>query len=1051
MRSKFKWIFALLLAFSMQFSFAQEKTISGTITDSQGLPLPGVSVVVKGTTRGTQTDFDGKYSIAAKQGEVLEFTYVGSKTSTVTVGASSSVNVTMVEDSTVLDVVVVDSYRTTSKRKSAVAATTVTAEAVQGRPNVSFLQSLQSQVAGLNIATSSGSPGTVKIDIILRGLSSVNGHTEPLFVIDGVPANQNVFRGLNNEDIENITVLKDAGATAIYGNRGANGVILVKTKKGSYNSKLTVRYSGSTGFMVMQDEDYDLTNAQNTLLIENRAGRGRGASMSLEQIAGYNSPLTPELAQGLTPDQIRNWGVNTDWKDYFFRTGITKSHNLSFSQGSENVSNFTSFSYFEQEGVLPTTDFKRFTFRTNFTGKSSNEKFTYSTNFTGSFSRRNQIQQETTSALNANVVQNPLQGSLASLPYINPLDYRGSRDLFDTFGTGDFTVTPLILLDYLQEGKIPNRYDEIKILANASGTYKFNDNFSFTTTAGIDYNNSDRIFARNPNSWLAIAATPAGAEYGGIELQSRNRDFAFNFVNKLEYSKTFNDKHTLGVAVFSEYIKANADAFQYQQTGLDPRTWSLGQGSGYIPFNPLTPNFYQRTSSATKAKAGLFSYFASADYDYDSKYGIEATIRRDGSYKFVSDNTWGTFWSVSARWNIDQESFMENSGFDMLKLRGSYGTTGNQNIEAVALGGNALYASNALVRALNSSQTGYMGLPSLGVAVDPNGNPLLGNPLLKWETTAQANIGIDFTFKKRLSGTIDVYRKETKDLFDTNYISAINTVYTMPANTRAKLLNSGVEVLLRYDLFTKGDFKMDLFVNGSYNKNEMKNLIYPDGEDVIFLGNVAHQNGAPIYSYYLVPYIGVNPENGNMLFLDRNNNPTEDPTDEDRRLMDKNQIPKYQGGFGLNASYKGFFVNSSFSFVKDIYRFDFDLNNMSNPINIGNFPVVSDLLNAWTPENPNSNVPRLDAPTANIAAADISDKFLKDASYIRLKNLVVGYDVPAKLLDRTMFKNVKVYTQLENYFTWSKWRGYDVEGLNASNQGGYPAPKAISFGVDLQF
>lgn len=1031
MRSKFKWIFTLLLAFSMQFSFAQEKTITGVVTDVTG-PLPGVNVTVKGTSRNAITDFDGKYSISAKAGEILEFSFLSMETKTAVVGASSTVSVVLVEATNKLTEVVIDSYRTTSKRTSAVAATTVTAEAVQGRPNVSFLQSLQSQVAGLNIATSSGSPGSTKIDIILRGLSSANGNTEPLFVIDGIAANQNVFRGINNEDIESITVLKDAGATAIYGNRGANGVILVRTKKGSYNSKLAVRYSGSTGFMIMQDEDYNLTNARETLSLEKTYGAGKGSTM--------------------TPEEIAAWNIDTDWKDYFFRTGITRTHNLSFTQGGENMSNFTSLSYFEQEGIVPTTDFKRLTFRTNFTGKSSNEKFTYSTNLTGSYSRRNQLQQETTSALNANVVQNPLQATLASLPYIDPNDYRGSRDLLDTYGTGDFTVTPLILLDYLQPGKIPNVYDEIKILANASGTYKFNDNFSFTSTAGIDYNNSSRMFARNPDSWLAYAATPVGAQYGGSELQSTDRDFAFNLLNKLSYNKTFNEKHTLDVSLFTEYIKAHRSVFQYQQTGLDPRTWSLGAGTGYIAFNPATPAFYNKTASALKATAGLFSYFASANYDYDSKYGVEATIRRDASYKFVEDNTWGTFWSVSARWNIDQESFMENSGFDILKLRASYGTAGNQNIQAAAYGSNPLYLSSTLTRDLNSTQTGYTGLPSLGVAIDANGDPNLANTQLKWETTSQVNVGVDFTFKKRLSGTVDVYRKETKDLFDTNYISAVNSVYTLPANTQATLMNSGVEVLLRYDILTKGDFKMDVFVNGSYNKNEYKDLVYSPGENLIPLGNVAQQNGKALYSYYVVPYVGVNPENGNLLFLDRNNNYTEAPTDADRRVTDKNSIPKYQGGFGLNFSYKGFFVNSSFSFVQDIYRFDFDLLNMSNPTAIGNFPVVSDLLNAWTPENPNSNVPSLNAPAANYDAGDsYSDRFLKDASYIRLKNLVVGYDVPAKFLERSMFKNVKVYTQMENFFTWSKWKGYDVEGLNASNQGGYPAPKAISFGVDLQF
>lgn len=1046
MRSKFKWIFALLLAFSMQFSFAQEKTISGTITDSQGLPLPGVAVVVKGTTRGTQTDFDGKYSIAASQNEVLVFTYVGHKTSTVTVGASSSVNVALQEEATSLETVVVDSYRTTSKKRSANAVATITSETMEGRPNVSFLQTLQSQVAGLNIATSSGSPGSAKIDVILRGLSSVNGNTEPLFIIDGVAANQNVFRSFNSEDIERIDVLKDAGATSIYGNRGANGVIVVKTKRGSYNSKLKVRYTATTGFTNLQDHDYKLTNAQQLLTLENIVGAGMGATLTPEQVAGWNSPLTPELSVGLTENQIKYWGTNTDWQKVFFRTGISKNHNLSFTQGSENMTNFTSLSYFDQDGIVPNTGFKRFTFRTNFTGKSADGKFTYGTNLTAAYSKRVQLEQETRTDINANTLQNPLQGLLASQPYLNPAQYVNGQQLFDEFGAPSFEINPFMLMDYLNPENIPSSFEETKILANATATYNFTDALSFTTTMGIDYVLNQRLFARAPQSYLAIVATPAGAQFGGIEQQQTDRDFSFNLVNKLSYNKTFNDKHTVEVSVFNEYIKAHRRAENWTQQGLDPRTWSLGAGTGFVPFNPATPTLYNRIIGGLKRDAGLFSYFATASYDYDSKYGVEATVRRDASYKFIQDNTWGTFWSVSARWNIDQEAFMENSIFDVLKLRASYGTTGNQNVLAAAYGANPLYLANNNVRDLNSSQAGYNNAASLGVAT-------IANVDLQWETTKQANVGIDFTMWKRLSGSLDVYRKKTIDLFDDNYVSAVNQLYTIAANTQSSIINSGVELLLRYDVFKEGDFKLDLFVNGSYNKNEWADLVYPNpANDFIQVAdNFVQQNGSQINTYFVVPYVGVNPDNGNLLFLDRNNNLTETPTNEDRRNSGKSMIPKYQGGFGFNTSYKGFFVNANFSFVADIYRFDFDLLNLSNPASgIGTGPVVSELLNAWTPTNTGSNVPSLTATNIN-AAETFSDRYLVDADYIRMRNLSFGYEFPAKLLDKTLFSGVKFYTQLENYLTWSKWRGFDVEGLNSSNQGGYPSPKVISFGVDLQF
>ena len=1022
MRSKFKWIFTLLLALTIQFSFAQEKTVTGTVSDAGGT-LPGANVVVKGTTRGTQADMDGKYSISAKTGDVLVFSFVGMTDTSVTVGASNTINVTL-QAGVMLTGVVIDGYRTVTKKKSSISQTSISSETFEGRPNVSFLQSLQSTVAGLNIATSSGSPGSSKIDVILRGLGSANGNTEPLYVIDGVPGNQVVFRALNNEDIESINVLKDAGATAIYGNRGSNGVIVIQTKKGKFNSKLQVRVTSTSGFAILQQNNYDQMNSQEALTLEKSRGVGYGAGLTDEEIAA-------------TP--------TTNWRDTFFRTGLTKNQNVSFSQGGENMSNFTSLSYFDQDGIVPTTNFKRFTLRTNFSGKSANDKFTYSTNTTLAYSQRYQLEQETRAGINANVVQNPLQGLLSSMPYVNPDDYVDGAAVYAE--TRPVFRNPLALVDYIQQGVVPNRYNETKILSNASGTYKFTDELSYTVTAAVDYAESIRTFARSPQSFLAIAVRLGTEgtipEYGGVEQITTSRDFGFNFLNRLNYTKVFNEKHTLDVSLFSEYIKAHSSAYSYQQNGLDPRTWSFGAGTGYVAFNAADPSrFYVPTIAGSKAQAGLFSYFATADYDYNGKYGVVATLRRDASYKFVQDNTWGTFWSVSARWNIDEESFMDNSGFDVLKFRGSYGTTGNQNIILGAYGSNPLYLGANLVRELNGTGLAYNGQQGVFPTVIANRN-------LQWETTTQVDLGFDFTYKKRLSGVVDVYRKTTSDLFNTNYISAVNGTYGIDANTDAKLINSGVEVQLNYDIFKKGDFKMDVFVNGSYNKNEWADLVYPGNEDMVFQGNVAQQNGKPLNAFFLVPYLGVNPENGNLLFRGADGKPTEDITDEDRRFIDENFIPTYQGGFGLNASYKGFFLNSNFSFVADIARFDFDLANMSTPTVIGAYPLTRDALDAWSPTNLNGSFPSLDAD--NESFDGISDRYLRDASYIRLKNLVVGYDVPSKFLDKTFLSSVRVYTQMENYFTWSNWRGFDVEGLNASNQGGYPSPKVLSFGLDVQF
>ncbi|MGL2966479.1 SusC/RagA family TonB-linked outer membrane protein [Flavobacterium sp. XGLA_31] len=1031
MRSKFKWIFTLLLAFTMQFSFAQEKTVTGVVSDKTGT-LPGANVVVKGTKRSAQTDFDGKYTITAKAGEVLVFSFTGYNNSTVTVGAANSYNVKLVEESVKLEEVVVDGYRTTKRAKSAVAQTTINAKVLQDRPNANFIQSLQAQVPGLYIAQSSGSPGSNKITSLIRGISSLNGNTEPVYVIDGIAANLQIFRSINPNDIESATVLKDAAATAIYGNRGASGVIVIKTKGGKYDSKLTVKYSGSTGYTTLQQNRYHITDTKEILTLERSLLVGKGGT----QGTGPGGAMTDA--------EINSFPINTNWRDIFFRTGVTTSHDVSFSGGTSKTTNFTSFGYYEQEGIVPNTNFKRFSVRSNFTGKSANDKFNYGTNIYASFSKRNQLDQETRTDINANVLQNPLQGILSSLPYLDPNTYVSGQQLVDDFGAPSFQITPFMLMDYLKEGNVPRLYDETKLNFTANGSYNLTKNLTYSTTAGVDYIQEFRDNARAPQSYLAIVATPAGAEFGGNETQTNNRDFSFDITNKLNYKITLKEKHTIEANLFMQYVKMHRKFWSYAQTGLDPRTWAFGAGTGYIPFNTATPDFYKPAVSAGKVNAGLLSYFGTVDYDYDSRFGIAATLRRDASYRFDERNRWGTFYSVAGRWNISKEKFMDKAKFvDDLKLRVSYGTTGNQYIAGGGGGINPNYLSPNLIRDTNGTSTAYGSAPGLDVAI-------IANPNDKWETTTQTNIGIDFGLFDRLSGSFDVYRKRTDDLFDQINLSAVTSQWSIAGNN-GSLLNKGFELALKYDLVKKGEFKVDLFVNGAYNKATYLTTNLPNNADELGGNSIRYVDGL-LGEYHLAPYVGVNPANGNLLFLDINNNLTENISDADRRKTHKSPFPTYQGGFGFNASYKGFFINSQFSYAADVWRFDFDLTNLSDPTQIGTFPVTNDLLNAWTPTNTNTNVPSLTADPSNLSNGDtFSDRWLRDASYVRLKMFTIGYSVPSKLLQKTGLDTVRIYSNFENYVTWTKWRGLDPESIGGSNQGGYPSPKTVSVGLDIQF
>lgn len=1035
MRSKFKWIFSLLLALSMQFVFAQEKTVSGTVTDQAGA-VPGVNVIIAGTKKGTQTGFDGKYSIKAKQGDVLVFSFIGLETTRITVGNSNTLNVVMKEEAAQkLAEVVVEGYgKTSTKAKSLGASQTVSAKTIEGRPNVNVLQSLQGQLAGANIALASGQPGSNKIDVIIRGVGTLNASSEPLYVIDGVPLTQSFFRNLNQNDIETVSVLKDASATSIYGNRGANGVIVITTKKGDFNSDLSFNLSSSYGISEFRGDKYNLVDAKTHLRLQNQRGDGPGFD-------GTGAGVVVD------PNNIDAYTINTDWKDIFFRTGTTSSQDLSITSGSANVKNFTSFGYFQQDGIIPTSDFKRFTLRSNLSGKSSNDRVTYGLNLTAVYSKRNQLEQETRAGINNNVLQNPLTGYLNSARYFSPSTYVNGQQLFNDFGSPSLEIVPFMLLDLYGKNNAPSFFDEYKTIISGNFGYKITNDLTYRVSAGVDYVEDKRVFAIGPEAYLSVVrAVGAGQPFHGLETQRSNKEFMFTTTNQLNYKKVFGDKHTLDASVYSEYLKAHRRSFFYQQTGLNPLTWYPGAGTGYIPYSTALPLAYAPTVGAARIDAGLFSYFGTVDYDYDSKYGFAGTIRRDASYRFVDDNKWGTFWSVAGRWNISKESFLADNEFvKELKLRASYGTTGNQNVVArdVDSDVSTIFNASQAVRDLNSVQQGYGNAASFGVAT-------FANPDLKWETTSQANIGLDFDFMGRLSGSLDFYKKVTKDLFTSIPISSSNGVTSINGNN-GSLSNKGIELSLRYDVVKSEEFKLSINANGSYNDNEIDDLgVLDNGSGIQRIGaNLANSVGQQANQYNLVPYLGVNPVNGNLLFLDKDGNETEAPTDADRRLTNKSFIPVYQGGFGLDASYKGFFLNAAFAFAAEIYRFDDDYAGLMDIRNINPFPVSRDVLNAWTPTNTNASVPSWDAN--NIDAGDLSDRFLYDASYIRLRNLSVGYNVPAKFLQKTFIKSLRIRLQGENIWTISKWKGFDPESFRSNVTGYFPTPRLYTFGVDVNF
>ncbi|MDQ1857425.1 MULTISPECIES: SusC/RagA family TonB-linked outer membrane protein [unclassified Chryseobacterium] len=914
------------------------------------------------------------------------------------------------------EVVVLGYSKKSTKAKSTAASVTIDSKALENRPNVSFINSLQGNAPGISINSTSGSPGSGKINVMVRGLSSINASTDPLYVIDGLITSASQFRNLNPEDIDNISILKDAQATAIYGNRGANGVVVINTKNAKYNSGLRVTYDMLTSFSVLPKTKYNMLGAKDLLNLEHQYGVGDGGDM--------------------TQDEINAWKTDTDWNKQFFQTAMLQQHTLGITAGGKNINNYTSLGYLNTDGTFRSTDFQRFTLRNNLTGKSDNGKLTFGMQMAVGYSKRHQLDQETNDNISANIIQNPLFGSLRTPGYLEPYPFINGQDMFNQIGGAGTNYPGWVLADIVRGG-IVNLFTETSILANANVNYKITDWLSVGNRTGMDFRESDRTFARNPTGYLSLAARASGAQYGGFEQMTNTKDLTFNSVSNITFDKKFGE-HSLTVAAYLDYLKAHYLFKSNTQNGLDPFNWAFGAGTGYIPFNPATPSLYVPQVSAGKINAGTLAVIGTLEYDYAGKYGVSATVRRDGSYRFPKENRWETFWSVGGRWNIEKESFLEGStAVNMLKLRGSYGTTGNQNLIQPANNGNPLFVGTNIYTDLIASNTGYMN--SVGY------NAVIGNPNVKWEKVSQANIGVDFgLFRNFVEGTVDVYRKKTERLFNSITLSAVTGQYTINGNN-GELENKGIEASLRFNILKNQDYSVSIFANGAYNKNKILSF---DGADLS--DDNVNAAGGPIGQWNLYHYVGVNPATGEQQFIGKDGQVTESPSPDDKVLTGKSYVPKFTGGFGVNANYKGWFADVLFSYQAGGWMYDNVYSWLMDPSSLGtgaNF--AGDILNSWTPDNPNTNIPSMTANNTGLEGS--SDRFLFKTDFIRLKNITFGYNFNKDLLKNLPITGIKVFVQGENLATFTKWKGYDPEPMFAYSLGVYPNPKTISVGLNVQF
>lgn len=1034
MKTKFNGILTLLLALVVQVSFAQEKTVSGTVSDKDGA-LPGVSVLLKGTTTGTDTDFDGKYSIKVKVGDVLVFSYLGYENVEKTVGNASTINVTLKEGGELLEEIVVTSYgRALNSKKSAAALARVDGKTIEQVPINSVDQVLQGAAAGVSVNTGSGQPGQSGT-IIIRGISSLSGDIEPLFIIDGIPVDQDNFRSLNQNDIKDVQVLKDASATAVYGNRGAGGVILVTTKRGSVGQKLDVKYRALYGVASKPKTRFDVMNSQQFLTFQQQNGIGFGAGLTDLQIASISQQ------------------ANTNWSDIFFRLGNTVSHELSFSSGTATSTSYTSINYYRQEGITIGSALQRFSFRTNNTGSSTNKRFNYSTNVTLNYSTSSFIVDAVRGGNTGGQLDNPFIVPYIGLPYLTALNPDGSLNTFGTVESGalnqdgsinpgnanGFPNTPFIALN--TQAEQTDLESEIRAIIGVNADLRLSDNFTIGGSFGLDYINIQSLFITPPGSIRGLITPNQASEQKGSQSESTFRSAQFITNAFLRYDKDISDKLSLSAQVYGEYIYRNVQNEGFTALGLNPAL--PGSGNGFTAGNTVefpggddtdltdqTFNYIPGVFSSENELA-LGSYLATLDVDYDGKYGLFASIRRDETSRFPN-NPVGYFWSVAGRWNMDEEDFLSDSDWlSTLKLRVSYGTTGNQNV-------GSFYQGLQQVGANTSSYQGNLGYST----------PQINSQTLQWETKESLNIGFSFgMWNDRLSGELDIYSEKTVDLFGSDIRSPGFTGYGTVTTNVGTLRNQGIDLQVSYVILNQSStnpWSVKVNANGNYNKNEVLDI--PGG----FTGNtLRNQVGRPARTWFLERWAGVDPSNGQPLYLDASGNITNVFSTANRVYLGKNFDPTYTGGFGTDISYKGFTLNALFSFAADRWRQNSSLAIIED-VGLASFANQStSLLNAWTTPGQITDIPAISF--GGLRAID-GDRYLEDASFLRLRNVSLSYNLDSEILAKTKFlSGLRIYVQGTNLITWTKWRGFDPESNQATGFFDYPVPRTFTLGFDLTF
>ncbi|MGB1210383.1 MAG: SusC/RagA family TonB-linked outer membrane protein [Lacinutrix venerupis] len=948
-----------------------QTTITGTVTEqSSSLPLPGVNVIVKGTNSGTSTDFDGKYEISVKNGDVLEFSYVGYTAQEITYSGQTNLNVALAEDASQLDEVVLIGYGGVKKEDLTGTTDLLTSEDFNKGPIVSAQALISGKVAGVNVTTGSGAPGDGQ-SINIRGAGSLSLTTQPLFVVDGIPldnggvgGSRNPLNFINPNDIETFVVLKDASSTAIYGSRGANGVILITTKKGKNNDFKFNISSQTTVYSPVDEIDVLSSNQFRTLI--NDIG---------------------------SPSEIALLGnADTNWQDEIYRTAFGQDHNFSALGSAFGIPMRASIGYSEHEGILKTDNLQRTTASLNLTPSLLDDHLNIELNARAMYTENTFADR---GAIGSAISFDPTQSIFDSSS-----QYAGYFAWLDA-GTGNQNslapTNPLALLDLKDDTSEVRR-----LVGNAKFNYKIHGFENFTATINVGYDTSNSHGRTITSQFIPTADDTFNGARSSYINNSDNKIFDAY----LTYKNSFKDIHNLTVAAGYAY-----QSFEYDNFSYDSEAQEDGNQFEFID----------------KSKNVLLSYFSRANYDYNGKYYLTASVRADASSKLNPDDRWGIFPSVAAAWSIHNEDFMQDSFFNELKLRVGYGEVGNIN---------GLGDYQFLTRYQGSTDTANY---QFGSQFYQTYRPEPINSDLRWEIGRTLNIGLDYAFlNRRISGSINAYRKETTDLIASSLVDPFTNFGNRINANIGNMENKGLELNLNLVPVRTDDFEWSVNYNIAFNDNEITKLSadQPQGGISTGVGNTVqvHREGESANSFYVFEQVydaSGAPLEG--VFVDRNGDNI--INDEDKYIKE-DPFGDVLMGFNTNVSYKNWDFSLQSRASLGNYMYNDVQANRGVLANATNNSILSNIHTDYY----NTGFTVIDGNTA------VSDHFVQEASFFKIDNITIGYT-----LDKLKNTTFRFYGSLQNVLTVTDYDGLDPEINLGIDNNFYPRPRSFVMGVNIDF